>query len=138
MAADLAIHIWDKTILGEDVMQVFFRNSIGSKYSKGIGYGFTIGQQNTADNIIKKKYGKEPFSLIGNTPSYQCGETSPLKAMLFEDDDYLYGVDAYFKLFEKEEFPEITDEFIKGAIFDKSLVGFLEEHKGKTAFTVCW
>lgn len=137
MAADLNVHVWDENAFGEDVLKVFFHNHLGHRYSSGLFGSWNIAQTEREEQKIKDKYGEEPYQLVADTPAYHCGETSPLKAAVFDDDKYLYGMDKYFEVFESA--PLLIDaELIKKCAFDPKLQTFLRKYKGKQAFTVCW
>lgn len=151
MAADLHIHIRTKDI-GEDVMDLFFANNIGSKRFKGIDSILSIKEQKDLDDSIKEKYnGKDEYEIISSAPSVFVGECSFLKAALFEDDSFVpEPVGVISELFNDE--PLIDDKLIEDVEKAMTLpnntgyslgngeeiLELLKKHKGLHAFTVAW
>jgi hypothetical protein len=151
MAADLAIHIRTKDI-DDDVFEVFFSNTLGSKYCKGLFFTLSLQESRQAEEKIKKKYGKETYEIMENLPHVYIGEVSWLKAGLTEDYE-TYIPDTIDKINEIfEDHPIITDEVIEQvkAAYElknktsydvsssKNVIKFLEEYKGCEAFTISW
>ena len=137
MAADLCIHVITPEFTEEDYKK-FQASTLGSKYF------------NPKDN---DKDFNALFEKCSGTPQVWVGEVSWLKAALFDDAETFIPdpIDEIHKIIG-EEFPIINDELIKKireAIGAENTTGynlgsaddilkFLEENKGKKAFTISW
>ena len=132
MGCDWTVHIWDDLEFDEDVIRALMCSSLGSKY-------FTMNMISRKwEEDVKKKYGKDHYDLVANTPSYEIGEVSFLKRGLTGDDSFLYGKDAYINLFDGDPEPITQGLIDKCNEVDKELAEFLKNHIGKKCFTVCW
>ena len=143
MGAELCIHVFKG--LTERDLEVFFANTLGSKYFRGLGGGYTIAQHEALgyDEILKK---------IMDTPSVSVGDWSPLKAALFDDDKFLPTPLQKIQEIVGEDLPVIDDEMIKkvgdalelenktyyDVSSDVPIISFLLRHKGEQVFTVSW
>lgn len=131
MGCDFCVHIWDKSKFDEDVLEANGCHTLGSKY-------FRWGDCRSLERAIEKKYDKDDYTILSETPTYNMGEVSFLKRAMFEDDSYLYGKDDYVGLFDGDPEP-ITEALIKKASkVDKDLGAFLEKYKEHCCFTICW
>lgn len=143
MAADLHIHIRTSEVTGK-VLKDFFSSSIGSPYFNPL-YGMAA-QQSGAFNTA--------FSVIADTPNVNVGEVSWLKAALTGESDTFVpsAVGKVQALIDSSGDATITDELIEQVQaamqltndtgYDVSdgnkIIEFLQQHKGKQAFTVSW
>ena len=134
MTAELRIHIWDPTTVGEDVLKTFFHNVMGHKYWGGIANSWTISRRQSEEAKIKAKYDKESFQLIRDMPSFVCGTTGYNKMGREE-----YMMKQYLKAFE--DCPcLVTNELVEKCSFDPKLQEFLKSYinTGKQAVSVIW
>ena len=141
MSADLYLHVFEDGVLTEEDFKAFFYSTYGSKWYdpslelEWVGY---------RDNIFKK---------FSNTQNIWIGEVSWFKAALFEDsDNFIPDLVNKVSEFVGEELPVVDDEFIKkiesfyslenktryNLSEKKEVIEFLEQNKGKRAFTVSW
>ena len=135
MAADLHIHIFEG--ITEEDLADFNSHTLGSKY-----FDLRRPQRSLLDNPA------------GETPNVWIGEVSWLKAGLFEDGEQAYIPDTVREISRLigEDLPVLDDELIKkiGDAFDlpnqtgyslsegEEVLAFLEQHKGKKAYTISW
>ncbi len=142
MGADLQIHIFTDEFT-ERHYKAFNSNTMGSNY-------FSPG----ADKFFEKVNKCSLYELCSDTPSIWIGEVSWLKAMIMDDSEEFIP-HAVMKVSELigEDFPVIDDilidkvgeamelgnqvDFYSIAKKDEVLK-FLENHRGKKAFTVSW
>jgi len=137
MAADLHIHVFTEGELTEDDFRSFFSRSIGSKWFDGSYH------ENWFD--ISNKF--------HDTANIWIGEVSWLKAALFEDaETFVPDPVAAIADIVGEDWPVVDEEFInkiKNTIdLDnktdysinqcEKIVKFLDENKGKMAFSISW
>lgn len=138
MAADLHIHVLTDKFT-EEHCKVFSSNVLGSKW---------FGYRNAS---IGNRF--DLFGPASDTPNVWVGEVSWLKAALLDDADKYVpaAVEAIAELIG-DDFPVIDDEMISAvhAAFEaengtsysvsegNDVIDFLNEHKGKKAFTVSW
>ena len=143
MGAELCIHVYKG--LTEQDFKIFFANSMGSKYFRGFGGGYTVAQHETLgyDEILKK---------IMDTPSVSVGDWSPLKAALFDDDKFLPTPLEKIQEIIGEDLPVIDNEMIEkignalglenttyyDVSSDVPIVSFLMKHRGEQVFTMSW
>lgn len=139
MAADLHIHVFSEGELEEDDFATFFSNALGSKW-----FTWDSASPEERDKVLDK---------ISHTPNIWAGEVSWLKAALFEDKssyipstvdkinriigEHLLVVDDNLIAEIKEAFTLPNSTSYSLALCEE-VVAFLEEHKGKRAFTVSW
>ena len=150
MAADLHIHVFEEGELTEENFRAYFSNTLGSKWFNPL----SCGMANAVERL------RWP---VGDTPSVWVGEVSWLKAALLGDEESYIpeGVEAVNSIIG-ESLPIVDDELIekiraalclpnrtarpggvwKGAGYNVSGPGgvcaFLEQHRGKRAFTISW
>lgn len=144
MGAQLCIHVFKG--LTERDFQVFFANTMGSKYFRGLGGGYTIAQHEALgyDEILTK---------IMDTPSVGVGDWSPLKASIMEEgDQYIPTPLEKIQEIVGEDLPVIDNEMIKkvgdalglenkthyDVSSDVPIISFLMKHRGEQVFTVSW
>jgi len=145
MSADLHIHVLEGAT--EDDLAVFFSNTMGSKWFRPVS-GST--ESPSWNRVIR-------------TPNVWIGEVSWLKAALFDDAEaYIPDTVQSISDIIGEELPIIDDNLIGRIIGEFNLTNktekpdsvwdgkgyalanpygvrsFLEEHKGKRAFTISW
>ena len=137
MGCDLTIHVFEGISMLD--IRKFFANHLGSKY-------FNLGFGRDYDGTL--------FERMTETPSIPIGEMSNLKAALTGDvGTYIPESLDQIQDIIGEDLPVIDDELI-GKIEaamgyenttsytieeDKeSVTKFLEQHRGKKVFTVCW
>jgi hypothetical protein len=136
MGADLTIHVMEGVKIPD--LQRFFAHTLGSKWFK-LGYG------NYDSTLSDKMY---------NTPHIELGELSNLKAMLSDDSDtYIPSALGEIERIIGENLPVINDELISkiGDAMDlenktryrlyvtkDEVIEFLDQHRGKQVFTICW
>ncbi len=142
MAADLHIHILTNECT-EEHCRAFRSNMLGSKDFRP-GY----------DRVFEKLHDCDLFTLVGNTPQIWVGEVSWLKAALMEGGDEEFVPDPIGAIYDiiGEDFPAIDDALIakvKDAMLlpnktqysladAEKVLAFLEQNKGRKAFTVSW
>lgn len=141
MAADMHIHILTDEFT-ESHARAFRSNCLNSK-------DFRLGY----DEQFEKEHGCDLFEMAYATPNQWVGEVSWLKAALFEDNE-TFIPDPIGKVNEiiGEDFPMIDDVLIASVreamtmpnstsytlVSGDEVVRFLEDHKGKRAFTISW
>lgn len=147
MAADLHIHAADESIT-EAHMAAMFSNLMGSKWFNPKSIGELEGRTEE-----EKRRGLQLHQETVACPSIWIGEVSWLKAGLLDDPDTFVPapVQAIADLIG-EELPVIDDELISKIMAALDLPNatdyllanpaevrtFLEEHRGKRAFTISW
>lgn len=156
MSADLHIHALEGAT--ERDVALMKHNSIGSKFCPltALTEGSTPIQLATAmskmDTLSRQSEGS--MEKVAATPNIWVGSVSWLKAAIFEDGDkeYVPGPVQTISEVIGEDFPVIDDDLItrimnafcvpnvtRYELADpKDVRAFLDEHKGKKAFTVSW
>ena len=162
MAADLHIHVFEEGQLTEEDFRIFFHNCIGSKWcpitNAETDEDFAaIFQQDMEDakakpSLSERKW-QEVHPKLTKCPDVWIGSVSWLKADLLDDGDtYIPSTVGAVSDIIGEELPVIDDELIGKvkAAFELpnettyrladpgEVIAFLEQHKGKQAFTVSW
>jgi hypothetical protein len=130
MGADLYIHVMTEDMTEED-FKYFFSHVLGSKW-------FSL---NPAYDTFRSERGKLARDRVMDSPSYNVGGWSPLKAAVFEDDRFTPDPMQSVCDIIGEHLPVIDDELIiklTEADDDERLLAFLEKHRGKRVFTVSW
>lgn len=142
MGADLHIHVFEK--ITEEDLGIFFKDTLGSKYFRGLF---------APRKIYSHEQWEESFSKIADTPNIWIGEVSWLKAGITGDSETFVpnSVQAVAEIIG-ESLP-ILDEELKEKILKAmnlpnattyrttkkpEVVDFLEKHIGKKLFTVSW
>ncbi len=142
MGADLHIHVMTEDMEEED-FRYFFSHTLGSKW-------FTMSR--TYDSFASDR-GRLAMDRVVNSPNVSVGEWSTLKAAVFDDAETFKPAPMQeVHDIIGESLPVIDDDLIdrvKQAMQIKNttsytvssgekIIEFLEEHKGKRAFTVSW
>lgn len=136
MAADLHIHVMTPEMT-EAHLADFFSNTMGSRWF--------------APKSVPRS--EETWEIVSKSPNIHVGEVSWLKAALLgENDRYVPDPIQAVSDIITDDLPVIDDELIErvraalslenktgyGVSPPDRVVAFLQEHKGKRAFTVSW
>lgn len=150
MAADLHIHVFAEGELTEENFRAYFSNTLGSKWFNPL----SCGMANAVEHLRRP---------VGDAPSVWVGEVSWLKAALLGDDEsYIPEAVEAVNSIIGEDLPVVDDEMIEkiraalclsnrttrpggvhggagyGVSEPRDVCAFLEQHRGKRAFTISW